>query len=585
MINNILNLRNLTGLLLVLIACGLSFRELKEPDLWWQLRTGEWMLEHGQITMQDIFSFTHEGVEWINVKWGFEVVYAWLSNLAGPEIILLLQALVLIGILALLAGTIKTRAQASGTSLRDGSITAVLLLFMVICGFRFNARPEMFSHLMLAAYLYVLTKAKTHPKLLWALIPLQIAWSNMHEAYGMGAVLMGIYVFSILLESKLLKQKTRMVTLLPIALAILSIGINPRGITLYTHPLEIFSQLGENQFTTELYGWTDKNYYDFAGVTSILVAIIALVRIIKTPKGKPGRLKSIMSVHGAFLILTLIAFLVLGLKSHRNIPFMMIAVLPMMSGNLLGSIKNHKASSAIAICLCAIMMLVIPTNGYYNLTRMNQKFGYKVSATQTPLGAAQFLKHQQIKGKGFTDYFSSSYLLWKLQPEFKTYLDLRDLDIFPAAFMTNVQQAYLAPDARLAHGQTLWQFLDSLDRFEYVVLLNSENFMNLNRYLVHQTPDFELVYADPLSSVFVRTNGANKGLIEKYGFANGGRNVFHGYSERPIPDYGQQLITAVHPGYKYQSTSNQELVQLMNAYYHQMGFHQLVNKFQPLPPA
>ncbi len=585
MINNILNIRNLTGVFLVLISCGLSFRELKEPDLWWQLRTGEWMLENGKVTMEDVFSFTHEGVEWINVKWGFEVMYAWLARIGGPEIVLLLQALVLIGILALLGNVIRFHAQRSGKELKDGMVSMALLLFLVICGFRFNARPEMCSHLMMAAYIFVFVRSSKTPLLLWSLIPLQVLWTNLHEAYGMGVVLMCMFVFGGVIDQKLTGRKFEIKALVPIIVAIASIALNPRGTELYLHPLNIFSQLGENQFTTELYGWTEKSYYDFAGIGALITAAFVLVTVLRTPKGKTSKLKAILNTHGGLWILLTVAFIVLGLKSHRNIPFMMIALVPMVARNAVTVVKAEKTNLVIAICLLSVMMIATPTNTYYDITGQHQTFGFRVSKEQTPVGAANFLKQQNIRGKGFTDYFSSSYLLWALQPDFKTYLDLRDLDIFPAEFMNNVQQSYLTPDARLATGQNLWQFLDSLDRFDYVVLLNSENFMNLNRYLLHQDPSFELVYADPLSSVFVRKDGLNTNLVPELGVANGTRNVFHQYAELTPPGYSEELTKVVHPGYKYEETQNQELTQLMNSYYQQMGLPQLVNQHQPLPPS
>ena len=67
----------------------LCIRELREPDLWWQLRTGEWMLENKTVTFKDVFSYTNAGVDWINVKWGYEIIIAWISKFLGPEGVML----------------------------------------------------------------------------------------------------------------------------------------------------------------------------------------------------------------------------------------------------------------------------------------------------------------------------------------------------------------------------------------------------------------------------------------------------------------------------------------------------------------
>ena len=75
----------------IFLGLMLCIRELREPDLWWQLRTGEWMLENHAITFKDVFSYTYSGVDWLNVKWGYEVIIAWLSRFFGPEGVMFLN--------------------------------------------------------------------------------------------------------------------------------------------------------------------------------------------------------------------------------------------------------------------------------------------------------------------------------------------------------------------------------------------------------------------------------------------------------------------------------------------------------------
>ena len=52
-----------------LCALALAMKQLREPDMWWQLLSGKWMLENGAITRTDVFSYTMAGQKWINVKW------------------------------------------------------------------------------------------------------------------------------------------------------------------------------------------------------------------------------------------------------------------------------------------------------------------------------------------------------------------------------------------------------------------------------------------------------------------------------------------------------------------------------------
>ncbi len=68
------NLQRIAWALCLLVAAALSIKTLQEPDLWWMLRTGEWIVENGRVVDRDVFSFTFSGVPRINVKWLFEFV-------------------------------------------------------------------------------------------------------------------------------------------------------------------------------------------------------------------------------------------------------------------------------------------------------------------------------------------------------------------------------------------------------------------------------------------------------------------------------------------------------------------------------
>ena len=67
---------------------------MREPDLWWQIKTGDWILEHHEVPKKDVFSFTFEGKPWVNIKWGSEVLFASVAKAFGPECIFLIQLLV-----------------------------------------------------------------------------------------------------------------------------------------------------------------------------------------------------------------------------------------------------------------------------------------------------------------------------------------------------------------------------------------------------------------------------------------------------------------------------------------------------------
>ena len=56
---------------------------VQDFDIWWHLRTGQWIVEHSRVTASDPFSSFGEGKPWVAYSWLFEVLvyrlHAWLG--------------------------------------------------------------------------------------------------------------------------------------------------------------------------------------------------------------------------------------------------------------------------------------------------------------------------------------------------------------------------------------------------------------------------------------------------------------------------------------------------------------------------
>src|SRR4051794_21814348 len=78
-----------------------------DPDIWWHLAAGRWILEHRTVLTVDPF-FTAGGREWLNYSW-FIDVFLWLSyrteELAGP----VTYAIAMAGLLLLASAALVRR--------------------------------------------------------------------------------------------------------------------------------------------------------------------------------------------------------------------------------------------------------------------------------------------------------------------------------------------------------------------------------------------------------------------------------------------------------------------------------------------
>ncbi len=542
--------------LMLILGIALCLKGIREPDLWWMYRTGEWMWGNG-VTYEDPFSYTQEGTNWINVKWLFEIIIATFKAIGGPEMVFVLQAIFTTLIMFFVAKTTqvlhhKIQPQATQAPHLAMALAGALALFTL--DFRMIGRPEMSSHLMTAIYLYlfVLQHKKPDSKWIYALIPLQLLWTNLHEAFGVGMVLLMAFLGATWVEYYFRKQiwgeqGQKMPLKLSYAVlgALAVVVINPRGPLMWAHPFNIFGQLQDNKFTTELLSYQDAAYWQkeaylnllFFGLAALVVIFMGLLRkprkkqqapierkIKYAPKSKPPPKEvepwSLVDRFGLGHLLLGAMLFYLSLTAYRNIPFFVIAAAPLAGLGIHAFFKLlyqrvkvlNLALPVLSILLIIGLYITVVSGKYHQWTQSRDVFGLQVLNSHNPVGAANFIQEHEIKGRCFADYLSSAYLLWALKPEFKTYIDLRDLDIFPTSFFEQYNKLLQQP--------ALFDQEDQKYNFDYVVLLR-RNIEQLPQLFVHlqDHPKYELVFVDPVAAVYLKKTEQNTAVIEQYGMA------------------------------------------------------------------
>ena len=209
-------------------------------------------------------------------------------------------------------------------------VSALLLLFTI--NYRMNSRPEMFSHLLVIVFLYYLFKySKSKSNWLYIIIPLQILWTNTHEAYGMGVVLILIFLFAHWAEHFLFQQEKPLKFTLVGIVAILSSAINPNGAQMIAHPFNIFGQLSENKFTSELLGFRDGDFWHYQAFIMLIVFAVCFLFFLKRGEKKLVEIEAIIKTFGLAYVLIVLAFFYLSLTAFRNIPFFMIVCTPLVA--------------------------------------------------------------------------------------------------------------------------------------------------------------------------------------------------------------------------------------------------------------
>lgn len=178
--------RGLFAGLLVCTFVSLVF-PLFDTDFWWHLKTGEMILESGQVPQKDWFTFTDNDKPWIDLHWGFQVLITLLYRLGGSDLVVLTKA-------ATITAAVGIAWQASGRALPAWLKAPLWFLPVVAISGRGYERPEMLSQLYLATWLFVAFQAHMRPKLVWLLPVVQLVWVNSHALFVLGLVVGALFV-------------------------------------------------------------------------------------------------------------------------------------------------------------------------------------------------------------------------------------------------------------------------------------------------------------------------------------------------------------------------------------------------------
>ncbi|MGY8633654.1 hypothetical protein RAD15_14350 [Bradyrhizobium sp. 14AA] len=168
-----------------LFFLGVGDIMLRDSDTLWQIKIGQWILEHHAMPTTDIYSFTRAGEPWISSSWLSQVLFALVyepSNWAGPVILTSLAVGAAAAIFVYLIEPYLEPARAF--------VLVTPLLFMSMG--HVLARPHMLALPVMVAFVGgLLAAADRRAAPSWLLLPLMALWANLHGGFVMGLALIG----------------------------------------------------------------------------------------------------------------------------------------------------------------------------------------------------------------------------------------------------------------------------------------------------------------------------------------------------------------------------------------------------------
>jgi hypothetical protein len=503
-------------------------------DVWWHLRTGQLILERGEVPRTDWFTYTNASRRWVDVYWLFQISIALLYRIGGASALVLLKAICGTAIVAL---SLVARHKGG----KAWPIVVAWLPGVVMLAGRLCERPELFSLLFVAGFLTVLGRAGERPRLLWLLPAIQMLWVNCHGFFVMGPMILAAYIAELLAShywpptASAAHPPIRRF-LLVFAATLVACLVNPYGITAVTLPLEQFHKLGSTGIYRTNIGEL-KTIGDFIAIAGInnpyLLAYFAVLAlgivsfVLQRQQARPSLFRLLIFAAAAYL----------GWQATRNSALFALVAAFVIAWNLdevalsipalpvkKSSKRVRRAGNAVPakrnldpVLLIAIVILGIATasGGLYAWAGEDRTIGFGERKQWYAHDACTFLARPDLPERIVAFNISQAAVcIAHSAPAHKQFMDPR-LEL-------NTQETferYLDGLRKLWRGQPDWEApldIDYARPAEAPALLIERGVLARAADVLAQDPRWRRVYADAVAVVFVTTKYAEAhGLAAK----------------------------------------------------------------------
>jgi hypothetical protein len=475
-----LNPSHLFAAILFFGLLAMTARNAVDPDLWWHLRTGEWIMHTGRVPRTDHFSFTRAGSPWISHEWLSEVIFYELWKLAGaPGLIVFASIVTTLGFMLLYFRCPQHPYWAA----------AAVALGALASAPAFGVRPQMFTFTLCSLLLWLMQRGEERARLLLCIPLLFLIWLNLHAGFAIGPALIAAYALGLLWEcasgaSSWIEVKPllgRIVAIFLLCMAL--VPLNPSGAQLYAYPWDVLRSASMRSFIVE---WFPPDFHQ-PRYTPLLLTCLVLIAALVNPRTRPK----------ARVLIPLLGTLLAALDAVRHIPIFMLMAVPVMA-----MIPQNATTERVAVARAHLgsrtfrngfllvaggLMAVFALVRWLDLARHQSAN----EAQFFPQKAADHLLSTGFNQPLFAYYDWGGYVIWRLYPRTRVYVDGR-ADLYGSTVLNDFKTAIAVKDG--------WQQILAANDINAVLIPPTSA---LAQALAINT-EWKKAYADGQAVVFIR---------------------------------------------------------------------------------
>jgi hypothetical protein len=504
-------------LLMVLLAWtpGISFTE----DLGRHLLLGKIISEGGSVPGTNYLTYTFPDFPFVNHHWLSEVIFYQLHRFAGYNGLILWKMLVMGLTLALALAAVRPRRG-------QGFYWLAALLSAVILGYRSHIRPELFTYLGIALYLWSFERIRRGSgRYRWVVTAYALLWANTHIYFIFGVGMAGAFMMERLLADRSRESLVREGGWFALLAAVSC--LNPQGLKGFLYPLQIFSNYSfdvlENQSPLQLW----ERVVNPMLIALPLVSAGLLTALAVLWRRRAGGRGTNSPARTADVIIAVTA-LAASWGMARSTPLLALAALPVMGAaltpptgepaeeSLEGEGQAVRKFPPRRILSLAVPALALVLNLWLIQGIVS---GWYVRVFPSPIGPTPFGFDDEerfgrlrqladtidLEGPLFSDFKIGSLVEYQLYPE-PGYVDNRP-EAYPGAFWRTEYNPALALKKD-------WERVRDARGFNAVIVA----LIGVREFFIQELvrrPSWALVHLDELSAVWLRRNEANAAAIAK----------------------------------------------------------------------
>lgn len=464
-------------------------------DLGRHLTLGKLIWEEKYVPDTNLFSYTYPDFPFINHHWGSEVVFYLSAETFSPEFLIFMKICMIFVAVSLIFLFACNR---TGIIPSAGAVYIAILIFQG----RTDVRPEIFGYLLYSVFLIILYKSSEYrySNLLFLLPIITLVWVNLHISFIVAAATYFLFVLV-----KLIKRNADRKILITGLLIIMSLVINPYGLKGLLYPLQIFGNYGysivENQnpfFLSAVMPSIQLSVFKFSLLIMFLLTPVLIIRR-KYFEASVVWLTAGLSLtavrHFSFYALSIVY--PLSLASHIFVSFIKSKI----------SLRKSIEQGISVILLAAFSLIFIIDirsliSGVPYMNNLYEQYGFGFAPGGEKM--ADFFLEKELQGPIFNNFDDGSYLIYRLYPREKVFVDGRP-EAYPADFF---QTVYIP----MQNDAGTWEKYSEIFGIRTILFTHHDMTPWAMNFLkqITRNRDWVTVYLDSYGIILVRRESADR---------------------------------------------------------------------------